>query len=169
MLMVVGCPQNNKSARPTFIRTGVLAPPRVVRRDVNLVTPDMGDIDTSQLQITEIEILAPKPPAVRHTQSASEPEIDVPTKPEAPQISPQLSTEEIARAQATTDADIQAAQHNLSLATGRKLKPNQQDKADQIRGFLKQAQDAKSASDWVRAQSLAQKARILSTELVNSF
>jgi hypothetical protein len=167
MLMIVGCP--NKPAHPTFIRTGVTEPPRVVHRDVNSAPPEIDPPDTSQWPIIVIPAPAPKRPAARPTQNPTEPEIDSPTKPEAPQISPQLSASEIATAQAVAEADIQAAQHNLSLAAGRKLRANQQDMADKIGNFLKQAQDAMAASDWLRARSLAQKARLLSNELVNSF
>lgn len=167
MLIVGGCP--TKTARPTFIRTGVTEPPRVVRRNVNFAPPAMEPLDTSQWPVIVIPIPAPRPPVVRRSQGATEPEIDLPTKPVAPQISPQLSPEEIANAQASAEADIQVAQHNLSLATGRKLGANQQDMAEKIGSFLKQVQEAKAASDWLRARSLAQKARLLSVELVNSF
>jgi hypothetical protein len=89
-------------------------------------------------------------------------------KAEAPQISPQLSPEERSRAQASAGENMRIAQQNLDSANGKKLSANQQDMADKIRGFLKQAQDAIAASDWNRASSLAEKARLLSDELVKS-
>jgi hypothetical protein len=167
MLMIGGCP--DKHSHPTFIRTGVTAPPHVVRRDANTAPPAMDPPDTSQWSVIVVPLPTPKRPAARPSQNPTEPEVDLPTKPEAPQISPQLSAAEIASAQASADADIQVAQHNLSLAAGRKLKQNQKDMADKIGNFLKQAQDAKASSDWLRARSLAQKARLLSNDLVNSF
>jgi hypothetical protein len=38
-----------------------------------------------------------------------------------------------------------------------------------IRSFLSQSRDASKDGDWARAQNLAQKARLLSNELINSF
>ena len=44
----------------------------------------------------------------------------------------------------------------------------QQDLAGKIRSFTDQARDAGKGGDWTRAQNLAQKARLLSIELINS-
>jgi hypothetical protein len=92
-----------------------------------------------------------------------------PTKPESPQISPQLSPEERARAQGATESDIRVAQQNLDAAASRRLNDMQQDLADKVRSFLKQTQEAIAAADWVRARNLANKARLLSIELAHSF
>jgi hypothetical protein len=45
----------------------------------------------------------------------------------------------------------------------------QQDMTDKIRSFLAQARDAIGVADWLRAKNLAQKAHVLSTELIRSF
>ena len=109
-----------------------------------------------------------RPPAPRRATATTEPEPE-PTKPEAPQISPQLSPEEKSRAQASTDADIRAAQQVLDTAAHHTLNATQQDMSDKITSFLTQAREAISVADWLRAKSLAQKAHVLATELVRSF
>ena len=61
------------------------------------------------------------------------------------------------------------AEENLQKAGGRQLNAAQKDLTEKISGFLAQAHEAILADDWVRAQTLAEKARVLSVELVNSF
>jgi len=51
---------------------------------------------------------------------------------------------------------------------GRQLNPTQSDLVEKIRGFLRQAREAIRDSDWLRAKNLAQKAQVLSAELINS-
>jgi hypothetical protein len=70
-------------------------------------------------------------------------------KPAPPQISPQLSAQ--------------------ALEMARSLNAAQKDLTEKISGFLSQAHEAIAADDWVRAQNLAEKARVLSDELVKSF
>ncbi|MGH9593268.1 MAG: hypothetical protein ACRD5L_09270, partial [Bryobacteraceae bacterium] len=89
-------------------------------------------------------------------------------KPAAPQISPQLSARELSAAKSRTTGNITTAEKNLQSANGRNLSPAQKDLTEKIRSFLSQAHEAIVAEDWVRAQNLADKARVLSTELVNS-
>jgi len=48
------------------------------------------------------------------------------------------------------------------------LNAAQQDLVGKIRSFADQSRDASKAGDWARAQNLAQKARLLSVELLNS-
>ncbi len=86
----------------------------------------------------------------------------------APQISPQISaTDQSIYARKTAD-DLNAAEHNLQQTNGKHLSAAQQDLADKIRSFVTQSRDASKGGDWDRAQNLAQKARLLSTELLNS-
>jgi len=56
----------------------------------------------------------------------------------------------------------------LQQANGRQLSAGQQDLVEKIHSFLDQARDASKGGDWARAQNLAQKARLLSTDLVDS-
>ncbi len=91
-----------------------------------------------------------------------------PPRPVPPQISPQISAEEQAAAERRTYEDIRMAERNLQVAYGKQLNAAQHDLVEKIRGFLGQSREAIRASDWVRARNLAQKARVLSGELVNS-
>ena len=106
---------------------------------------------------------APKRPAPAETAEST------PVKPAAPQLSPQLSARDLASTKTTTTRDITTAEQNLSLANGKQLSPAQKDLTEKIKGFLSQSHDAIMSDDWVRAQNLAEKARVLSAELVKSF
>jgi len=64
--------------------------------------------------------------------------------------------------------DINEAEKNLQQANGRQLNAYQQDLVEKTRSFIDQSHDASKGGDWARAQMLAQKARLLSTELVNT-
>jgi hypothetical protein len=158
-----GCP--NKPVHNDLGKNGLIKPPHVIMRDVDTTPPE---ISLPAWPLTfYLTIRPPSAPPVRHQPNTTEPEPE-PIKAVAPQISPQLSDEERARAKASADENIRVAQKNLDSANGKKLTANQQDMADKIRGFLKQAQDALAASDWTRASNLAEKAKLLSDELVKS-
>ena len=110
----------------------------------------------------------PAPPPVAPTpKPPAKPRLD-PPKPAPPQISPGMTAEEQAQAERRTNEGINAAERNLQAAYGRQLNAAQHDLVEKIRGFLAQAREAIRASDWVRARNLAQKARVLSVELINS-
>jgi len=164
-----GCPQ--QPVKPKFTQVGVTQPPHErFPQDDPIVPPQ---IDSPELPYFEPQMSSalsnpPRPPAPRRATVTTEPEPE-PTKPEAPQISPQLSPEEKSRAQASTDADIKAAQQALDTAAHHTLNPTQQDMADKISSFLTQAREAIGVADWLRAKNLAQKAHVLSNELVRSF
>ncbi len=166
-----GCP--SKPVHSDLGKNGLIKPPHVMPRDMDaaLTPPEINSPEwpiAKDLTMTYLTInRQPNPPAVHRAPSASEPEPE-PVKAVAPQISPQLSPEERSRAQASAGRDMRIAQQNLDSANGKRLTAIQQDMADKIRGFLKQAQDAIAVSDWNRASSLAEKARLLSDELVKS-
>lgn len=132
------------------------------------VTPPVISGPESQPQAA---IPAAKPPAPRKpaaeqapTDAASEP-----ARPTAPLISPQLSASDQAAYQRRTGLDASAAEKNLQAAAGRQLSASQQDLVEKIRSFLSDSRDASKDGDWARAQTLAQKARLLSAELIASF
>jgi len=104
----------------------------------------------------------PRPPQTDTAESA-------PPKPVPPQISPQLSARDLAATKTNTTKSITTAEQNLQLASGKELNAAQKDLGDKISGFLADAHDAIMSDDWVRAQNLAEKARVLSLELVKSF
>ena len=68
-----------------------------------------------------------------------------------------------------TTGNLTQAEQNLQQASGKTLNAAQKDLTEKIRAFLAQAHEAILADDWVRAQNLAEKARVLSAELVKSF
>jgi hypothetical protein len=112
----------------------------------------------------------PPPPPPTHKPKKSEPatEQPEPAHPDAPQMSPQLSPNDQAAYERKTNEDLSVADKNLESATGHQLNAAQKDLDEKIRSFVSQSRDASKAGDWARAQNLAQKARLLSVELVNS-
>jgi outer membrane biosynthesis protein TonB len=106
---------------------------------------------------------APRRPAPTKTADPA------PAKPAAPQISPQLSPRDLDATKKNTTSNITTAEQNLQLANGKQLSASQNDLSEKIKGFLSQSHEAIMADDWVRAQNLAEKARVLSAELVKSF
>jgi hypothetical protein len=113
--------------------------------------------------------VVPPPRRPTTTQSSNEEVAEQDTShPEALRISPQLSPSDQAVYQRRFEDDSAVATKNLQIVSGRQLNPTQQDLADKIRSFLAQSTDAGKTGDWTRAQNLAQKARVLSVELINS-
>lgn len=113
---------------------------------------------------------ATAPPKTTPTPTPAPPSETAPAAPKVapPQISPRLSPAEVAEYQKKTQDAIAAAERNLQRSYGRQLNAAQTDLVEKIRGFLAQAHEASRASDWVRARNLAEKAQVLSVELVNS-
>jgi hypothetical protein len=119
----------------------------------------------------QVSVPPPKPAAPRRPagDQPADTESEQPAHPPAPQISPQLSPSDQATYQRKTGDDTAVAEKNLQETSGKQLNAAQQDLAGKIRSFLSQSRDASKDGDWVRAQNLAQKARLLSNELINSF
>lgn len=94
--------------------------------------------------------------------------VETTPKPAPPRMSPRLSPAEQAEFERKTNAAIAAAEKNMQTTYGRQLNTAQNDLLEKIRGFLGQAREAARAGDWQRAYNLAEKAQVLSVELVNS-
>lgn len=126
-------------------------------------------ITTAEEPPAPLAIAPTVPPAPRRRPEEHPPQADEqPAEHPAPQISPQISpTDQSVFAKRTAD-DIAAAENNLQQTKGKHLNAAQQDLADKIRSFVAQSRDASRGGDWDRAQNLAQKARLLSNELLNS-
>lgn len=101
---------------------------------------------------------APEPPSAAEDRA----------RPPAPQISPQLSENDKANYQRGIAEDIGVAEGNLKQTNGKRLNAQQTDLVDKIRSFRDQSNNAAKEGDLARARNLAQKARLLSVELVNS-
>lgn len=119
-----------------------------------------------------VPIVPAKPPAPHRVGSATDqPESAEPepaSHPPAPQISPQLSARDQASYEHKTADDLGVAEQNLGQANGKQLSAAQQDLVEKIRSFISDSRAASKGGDWPRAQNLAQKARLLSVELLNS-
>jgi len=84
------------------------------------------------------------------------------------QITPELSPGDEASYERRTADDLAVAEKNLGQASGKQLSAAQADLVAKITSFASQSRDASKSGDWARAQNLAQKARLLSNELLNS-
>ena len=117
------------------------------------------------------ESLPAPPPDHPHASPPRRPPTETvpPPKPAAPAISPQISPADQATYEHRINENISTAERNLQQASAHQLNATQKDMAEKIKGFVDQAREAMQASDWTRAQNLAQKAQVLSNELVGSF
>jgi hypothetical protein len=116
-------------------------------------------------------VVVPRPKPVKPSKPANEPAAEPATEgahPPAPQISPQLTPQEQASYQRKMNEDIGVAERNLQQAAGKTHSAAQDDLREKIRRFIEQSREAGKTGDLVRAQTLAQKARLLSVELVES-
>ena len=114
---------------------------------------------------------APKPvePKPHPVAPPAPPPVETPApKPAPPQITLRMSPAEEAEQKSQTQKSIAQAEANLRRASGRQLSDTQHDMVEKIQSFLIQSREASEIPDWSRARILAEKARLLSTELVNS-
>jgi len=111
---------------------------------------------------------APIPRRPSEGQSSIEGDVGSAARRPALQITPELSPGDQASYERNTADDLAVAEKNLGQATGKQLSAAQQDLVAKITSFASQSRDASRGGDWARAQNLAQKARLLSVELLNS-
>jgi len=163
---VAAAPSPASTERPMSVApdTDAAPPAEVVASPPALPPP-------AALPPAPVTLAPPKPAPPRRTagEPAAESEAEQPSHPPAPQIAPQLSPSDQATYQRKTTDDIDGAERNLQQTSGKQLNAVQQDLVGKIRSFLAQARDASKDGDWARAQNLAQKARLLSDELIGSF
>lgn len=126
--------------------------------------PAIASSSAPPVQITSAEPVAPRKPGGESAETVSQPS----AHPAAPQISPQISPGDQAAYERRTNDDVSVTQKNLDMAKGKQLSAAQRDLIEKIRSFVSQSRDASKDGDWARAQNLAQKARLLSAELINS-
>jgi hypothetical protein len=111
---------------------------------------------------------APAPRRPSEGPSSGEGESESAAHQPALQITPELSPGDEASYERKTADDLAVAEKNLGQASGKQLSAAQQDLVAKITSFASQSRDASKGGDWARAQNLAQKARLLSVELLNS-
>ena len=173
-LLTAGCSQQRvRAASPA---TAPLPPsaerPMNVAPDTNATPPEgpappapvVAGSSASPVQIVSAEPVAPRKPGGESAEAVSQPS----AHPAAPQISPQISPGDQAAYERRTNDDVSVTQRNLDQARGKQLSAAQRDLIEKIRSFVSQSRDASKDGDWARAQNLAQKARLLSAELINS-
>lgn len=111
---------------------------------------------------------SPAPRRPSEGQSSGENESESAAHQPALQITPELSPGDEASYERKTADDLAVAEKNLGQASGKQLSAAQSDLVAKITSFASESRDASKGGDWARAQNLAQKARLLSIELLNS-
>ncbi len=105
----------------------------------------------------------PQTPAPTQAAAPATPTEPAPTL----QLESMLSPEQENQLKQQIDGSLYSAQQNLAKTRGRALDQDQRETARQIESFIKQAQ-ATRASDLEAARSLAERADLLSRDLVKS-
>jgi hypothetical protein len=160
-------PASAQDDRPMNVAPDTDAVPPVETLEPPPTLPSSSSPSQQPAAIQPTKPVAPRRPGAG--QPAAETESEPASRPPAPQISPQLSPGDQDAYQHRTNEDISVAEKNLQQASGRQLSSAQRDLSEKIRSFISQARQAGQDGDWTRAQNLAQKAHLLSTELIDSF
>ena len=153
LLTLTGCAERRAHAFPW--KTAVLVRPRVPAQDFLLADAE---------PLPDLRPSLPEPSLRLITRSIPQ----RPPQPDMPVLVPQLSAEELSSAKQQTYDGLAVAKRNLEGANGRRLSPAQADLVAKIRSFVEQAKEAVGNGDWARARTLAQKAQVLSEDLVRS-
>lgn len=173
-LLTAGCSQERvRAASPAIAPLPPSAErPMNIAPDTNATPPEtptsppptVAGSSASPVEIVAAAPVAPQKPGSESVEAASQPS----AHPAAPQISPQISPGDQATYERKTNDDVSVTQRNLDQTRGKQLSAAQRDLIEKIRSFVSQSRDASKGGDWVRAQNLAQKARLLSAELIGS-
>ena len=177
LCLIAGCSQERvRAASPADAPVAVQRPMNVAP-DTNATPPETTPTPPPAVANPAAEPLEPvaiapvKPAAPRKPggepveEAGSQPSS---AHPAAPQISPQISPGDQAVLERKTNEDVSITEKNLAQTNGKQLSAAQRDLIEKIRSFISQSRDASKDGDWARAQNLAQKAHLLSNELVNS-
>jgi hypothetical protein len=170
ILLLSGCAERKVKAKTfpwsTFAYTHPMAP-----------SPGQTQIDDdAPLEDATLDV-APPPSAVAIARSVparprvpvgNSPQNDNGSKPDVPQLAPQLTAAEASAAQQQTSQSLGVAERNIGSAEGKALNATQQDLASKVRSFMAEARDAANNGDWTRARAAAKKAEVLSQELASS-
>jgi len=168
LVFLGGCKRKVVTAAPLKIPT-----PPAKTAPAEVTPPDIKPVPETEPPpelVVPPPIRAPRAPRRASTTTPTpEPEPEAAeVKPVAPRMVPRLSAVEEDAYKEKTWSAINSAEKNLDAVKGRRLNATQQDLAAKVRGFLAQASEAIAVGDWVRALSLADKAVVLSRELVGS-
>jgi hypothetical protein len=170
--ILAGCGRNIVRAASPSVATPPPAEPHPV---ASASAPEEQPIPAPEIpqpapELSPSPAVEPQPPRPRPAAAPAAPEPPPPTPAVAPpRISPVLTAADQERLTRLATDQIRVAERNLQTATGKRLNSVQDDLYQKVQGFLSQAHEAIRANDWVRAQNLAEKAQVLSAELVKSF
>lgn len=170
MLFASGCADRQVKAKrfpwSTFAYTRPVAPPAVTEEtdDSDLLADVALDVAPPPSTLVLARAVPSRPRVVSNPMASGENG----SKPEVPQIAPQLTPGEANAAQQQTNQSVIVAERNLGSAEGKSLNPTQQDLASKVRSFLAEAREAAQGGDWTRARNAAKKAEVLSQELASS-
>ena len=174
LLLAGGCAERRAKATPY---------PWDLAASMHPVTPETAARDDADEPIAQeiaspllLQIAAPPSPltAIRsvparpRVPAGSQAPSEAASRPDVPQIAPQLSAAETAAAQQQTSQSLSVAGRNLDATQGKTLNGAQSDLASKIRSFIAEARDAAQNGDWTRARNAAKKAEVLSQELASS-
>ena len=170
LLLLGGCAGHKVKAKPfpwsTFAYTRPFMPTASPDQIDESDTP-LGDETLDVAPPSELAIPHNAPPRP-HLPPSNPPQNDAASKPEVPQIAPQLTAAETSAAQQQTGQSLSVAERNIASADGKTLNAMQQDLASKVRSFMLEARDAAKIGDWTRARNAAKKAEVLSQELASS-
>ena len=156
LLALTGCAERTARAFPWA--TAVLVHPRLPTQVVPTLDGEPPPDLRPSIPETPLRLIAHSvPPRPRETSRGSQ-----------PVLVPQLSPEDMSEAKQQTQDSLAVAERNLGSTKGRKLTPAQSDLVAKIRSFIEQAKGAVGSGDWARARTLAEKAQVLSEDLVRS-
>jgi hypothetical protein len=170
LLFLSGCAQRQVKARPfpwsTYAYTRPVAPailPTEPNNDDPLADATLEVAPPpSALVVARSAPSRPRVPVVNSSQNDND------SKPEVPQIAPQLTAAEASAAQQQTTQSLSVAERNIGSAEGKTLNAMQQDLASKVRSFMAEAHAAAKSGDWTRAKNAAKKAEVLSQELASA-
>jgi hypothetical protein len=170
LLFLSGCAQRQVKARPfpwsTYAYTRPVAPailPTEPNNDDPLADATLEVAPPpSALVVARSAPSRPRVPVVNSSQNDND------SKPEVPQIAPQLTAAEASAAQQQTPQSLSVAERNIGSAEGKTLNAMQQDLASKVRSFMAEAHAAAKSGDWTRAKNAAKKAEVLSQELASA-
>jgi hypothetical protein len=174
LLFVSGCAERHVKARPYPWGTAASMhplPPVTAAQD-GAEGPAAQEITSPLL----LQIAPPPSPLILVHGAPARPRVpagspapsEATSRPDVPQIAPQLSPAETAAAQQQTNQSLSVAGRTLEAAQGKTLNGAQSDLASKIRSFIAEARDAAQNGDWTRARNAAKKAEVLSQELASS-
>jgi hypothetical protein len=165
LLLLGGC------KKPQAVAAPVPPPPLVEPTPVEMAMEEPEWVAPPAV-VAEPEPPPPAPapaPARRTRPAAAAPSVPVvepaPPPAPAPTLTAGLPDIEAEQHRLSTEQLLEAAEVNLRSLT-RALNRDEQGVAQQIRTFVQQSRAATAAADLVRARNLAQKAHLLSTELL---